>query len=369
MKFEDVIKGEDSNIYMKNKIEWLSGDETIGENTKITYFRLLNTHCKPIEEAKGKDVNKFTGDEIANTVRGCITNSNQTKRSLYSAISSYLNYCTEQNIISFNPCDTIINSKELYQVNETVLREQYMNLDEFYKWLDALDGDNVQKMSIILIRYGVPVKLTPQVRFDDVNEDTMTLDILDGDKVLMLPIDEEFIRRVKMCYNCDSNYNDKEYFNLGYILKSTRKKPLSTSSVYTMILNICERSNIPRVDISLLGKSRQLDMVFEVVKKNGEIYTEDVSNILNTLGVSNSATQITVLGRLLSIFEVEIKSRRTGKEILVVNLDGEIFGEYDSVTACAKDLSERVGNISRSTILRHARLGTDFHGLKFIKED
>ena len=369
MKFEDVIKGEDSNIYMKNKIEWLSGDETIGENTKITYFRLLNTHCKPIEEAKGKDVNKFTGDEIANTVRGCITNSNQTKRSLYSAISSYLNYCTEQNIISFNPCDTIINPKELYQVNETVLREQYMNLDEFYKWLDALDGDNVQKMSIILIRYGVPVKLTPQVRFDDVNEDTMTLDILDGDKVLMLPIDEEFIRRVKMCYNCDSNYNDKEYFNLGYILKSTRKKPLSTSSVYTMILNICERSNIPRADISLLGKSRQLDMVFEVVKKNGEIYTEDVSNILNTLGVSNSATQITVLGRLLSIFEVEIKSRRTGKEILVVDSDGEIFGEYDSVTACAKDLSERVGNISRSTILRHARLDTDFYGLKFIKED
>ena len=197
----------------------------------------------------------------------------------------------------------------------------------------------------------------------------MTLDILDGDKVLMLPIDKEFIRRVKLCYNCDSNYNDKEYFNLGYILKSTRKKPLSTSSVYTMILNICERSNIQRIDISLLGKSRQLDMVFEVVKKNGEIYTEEAGEIMEKLGVSNSPTQITVLSRLLSIFNVEIMSRRTGKEIIVVNSDGEIFGEYESVSACAKDLSERVGNISRSTILRHIRLDTDFHGLKFIKEE
>ena len=169
MKFKDVIKGEDDNIYMGNKIEWLNNDETISENTKITYFRLLNTHCRPIEEAKGKDINKFTGDEISSTVRGCITNSSQTKRSLYSAISSYLNYCVENDIISFNVCDTIINPKELYEVNEAILREQYMNLDEFYKWLDALDGDNVQKMSIILIRYGEPFKLTPQVRFDEIN--------------------------------------------------------------------------------------------------------------------------------------------------------------------------------------------------------
>ena len=367
MKFKDIIKDETNN-FLLNKIEWLNNDNSITENTKITYYRLFN-QTKDIEESKGKDINKFTGNEVEEVVKSYITNSEQTKRSLYSAISSYLNWCVDNDIISYNVCDTIINPKELYQVNETIVREQYMNLDEFYKWLDNLDGDNVQKMSIILIRYGVPVKLTPKVRFDDVNEDTMTLDILDGDKVLMLPIDEEFIRRVKLCYNCDSNYNDKEYFNLGYILKSTKKKPLSTSSVYTMILNICERSNIQRVDISLLGKSRQLDLIFEVVKKNGEIYTEDVSSILNTLGISNSPTQITVLGRLLSIFNVEIKSRRTGKEILVVNSDGEIFGEYESVSACAKDLSNKIASISRSTILRHIRLDTDFYGLKFIKED
>ena len=90
---------------------------------------------------------------------------------------------------------------------------------------------------------------------------------------------------------------------------------------------------------------------------------------MEKLGVSNSPTQITVLSRLLSNFNVEIMSRRTGKEVLVVNLDGEVFGEYESVSACAKDLSERVGNISRSTILRHIRLDKSWNELKFIKEE
>ena len=135
MKFEDIIKDE-TNIFLLNKIEWLNNDNTISENTKITYYRLFN-QTKDIEESKGKDINKFTGDEVEEVVKSC-----QTKRSLYSAISSYLNWCVENDIISYNVCDTIINPKELYEVNEAIVREQYMNLEEFYKWLDGLSADD-----------------------------------------------------------------------------------------------------------------------------------------------------------------------------------------------------------------------------------
>ena len=40
MKFEDIIKDE-TNIFLLNKIEWLNNDNTISENTKITYYRLF----------------------------------------------------------------------------------------------------------------------------------------------------------------------------------------------------------------------------------------------------------------------------------------------------------------------------------------
>ena len=244
-----------------------------------------------------------------------------------------------------------------------------MNLDEFYKWLDGLSADDNMLLCLVLCRYGVAIKQIPFVRWKDLDVENKVLYVETDNRILELIVDDMFISRVDKAKRCDETYSGKEYKDIGYMIKSLRTKPLSASGVYSLILKISEESNINRIDVNFLNKSRQLDLIFEVVKKNGEIYTEDVSNILNTLGISNSATQITVLGRLLSIFEVEIKSRRTGKEVIVVNSDGEIFGEYESVTACAKDLSERVCNISRSTILRHIRLDTDFYGLKFIKED
>ena len=368
MKFKDIIKDE-TNKFLLNKIEWLNNDNTISENTKITYYRLFN-QIKDIEESKGKDINKFTGDEVEEVVKSYITNSEQTKRSLYSAISSYLNWCVDNDIISYNVCDTIINPKELYQVNETIVREQYMNLDEFYRWLDNdLSADDNMLLCLVLCRYGVAVKQIPFIRWKDLDVENKVLYVETDNRILELIVDDMFISRVDKAKRCDETYSGKEYKDIGYMIKSLRAKPLSASGVYSLILKISEESNINRIDVNFLNKSRQLDLIFEIVKKNGKIFTEEVGEIMEKLGVSNSPTQITVLSRLLSNFNVEIMSRRTGKEVLVVNLDGEVFGEYESVSACAKDLSARVGNISRSTILRHIRMDTDFYGLKFVKEE
>ena len=73
MKFKDIVKDERNN-FLLNKIEWLNNDNSIAENTKITYYRLFN-QTKDIEESKGKDINKFTGDEVEEVVKSYITNS------------------------------------------------------------------------------------------------------------------------------------------------------------------------------------------------------------------------------------------------------------------------------------------------------
>ena len=116
-------------------------------------------------------------------------------------------------------------------------------------------------------------------------------------------------------------------------------------------------------------KDELIEMIYEAVEEN--LLNKNLEWVLGVLGLSNSPTQCTILSRELSeVFGIEVKTHRTGKEVIVIYADtGEVFGEYESVSACAKDLSERVGNISRSTILRHIRLDTDFHGLKFIKEE
>lgn len=369
MKFEDLIKDED-NRYLINKIDWLK-HSSLSDKTKITYYRLFQTNVLPVEEAYKKDVSKFSTYEVEILIRGILTNVEQTKRSTFSAVSSYLTWCVENDIISYNPTDNIADVKSLYKVNTNIVKEKYKTLDEFYNWLDGLSIDDNMKLVLVMCRYGVPIKEISNVRWDDLDRENKELYVTIKDKLLQLPVDSEFVNRVNAALRCDETYSGKEYKDIGYMIKSLKPNKLSTSGVYSLVLKASEESNINRIDVGYLYKNRKIDLIMELLKSKSELFTEDLEWVLGVLGLSNSPTQCTILSRELSeVFGIEVKTHRTGKGIMVMNVDtGEIFGEYDSVSACAKDLSERVGNISRSTILRHIRLDTDFHGLKFIKED
>lgn len=369
MKFEDLIKDED-NRYLINKIDWLE-HSNLSDKTKITYYRLFQANVLPVEEAYKKDVSKFSTYEIENLIRGIVTNVEQTKRSTFSAVSSYLTWCVENDIISYNPTDNIADARDLYRVNTNVVKEKYNTLNEFYNWLDSLSIDDNMKLVLVMCRYGVPIKEISNVKWDDLDKENKELYVTIKDKLLQLPVDNEFVNRVDKALRCDETYSGKEYKDIGYMIKSLKPNKLSTSGVYSLVLKASEESNIDRIDIGYLYKNRKIDLIMELLGSKSELFTDDLEWVLGVLGLSNSPTQCTILSRELSeVFGIEVKTHRTGKEVIVIYADtGEVFGEYESVSACAKDLSARVGNISRSTILRHIRLDTDFHGLKFIKEE
>lgn len=369
MKFEDLIKDED-NRYLINKIDWLK-HSSLSDKTKITYYRLFQTNVLPVEEAYKKDVSKFSTYEVEILIRGILTNVEQTKRSTFSAVSSYLTWCVENDIISYNPTDNIADVKSLYKVNTNIVKEKYKTLDEFYNWLDGLSIDDNMKLVLVMCRYGVPIKEISNVRWDDLDRENKELYVTIKDKLLQLPVDSEFVNRVNKAKRCDETFLGKEYKDIGYMIKSLKPNKLSTSGVYSLVLKASEESNINRIDVGYLYKNRKIDLIMELLGSKSELFTEDLEWVLGVLGLSNSPTQCTILSRELSeVFGIEVKTHRTGKEVIVIYADtGEIFGEYESISACAKDLSERVGNISRSTILRHIRMDTDFYGLKFIKED
>ena len=369
MKFEDLIKNEE-NKYLLNKIEWLE-ESNLSDKTKITYYRLFQANVLPVEEAYKKDVSKFSTYEVENLIKGIVTNVTQTKRSSFSAVSSYLGWCVENDIISYNPCDNIADVKDLYRVNTNVVKEKYNTLNEFYNWLDSLSIDDNMKLVLVMCRYGVPIKEISNVKWNDLDRENKELYVTIKDKLLQLPVDSEFVNRVNSAKRCDETYSGKEYKDIGYMVKSLKPSKLSTSGIYSLVLKASEESNIDRIDVGYLYKNRKIDLVMELLRSKSELFTEDLEWVLGVLGLSNSPTQCTILSRELSeVFGIEVKTHRTGKEIMVIYADtGEVFGEYDSVSACSKDLSNKIENISRSTILRHVRLGTDFHGLKFIKED
>ena len=369
---DKIIKNKKLNVYQKNKIEWLNDNKNngyISEETKKAYYSLLESHVHSLELANNKDLRKFTSVEIENIIKGSITDNHGTKRSIYAAINNYMIYNVERGFISYNPCDIIDTTNEnLFAVNKRVLQKAYMELDDFYKYVDSLEANPIEKMLFILVRYGCPVQYTPEVRWEDVNYEDLTMNVIVKDKNILLPIDEEFIKRIEDAYNYQGNADDV-YCDIGLIMKSKTDTPRATNSVYGITTKVAKASNKPKIDLGLLYKHRRMDMVKEIYKNKGSIGTSDLENILLTLGISATPSQTTSFTRdIKNTLDIKVKSKKTNKPIAVINIyTGEVIKTYKTAKLLTqnskKDLGFYVDKLAVIKICKGER--EEFKGLTF----
>ena len=389
MEFDKYIEAEkkrldaqrlEYDIYEKNKIEWLKDNENngyISDKTKKTYYNLLSSHVHSLEVAKGKDLNRFTSIEIESLIKSSITNNRYTKRSIYSAINNYLIYCTERGIISYNQCDGM-SKENLFIVNAKALQKQYMPLDDFYKFINKLEGTDVEKMAFILIRYGVPVKQVPLVKWEDLDENNLVLNVNVKGVEKQLPIDEEFIRRVDLAKKCSDDVDDEDnrkklsYIDAGYMIKSKREaKKISATTVYTIVENVCRDSDIERIDLGMLYKNRRYDFAIDIYEEKNELTTDNLREILDVLGVSCSPNRVTTFkSELKNIFDIDVEV--AGRvSIDVVNFEtGEVLETYPSIKALSEDSKQKFGFYIDKSIVSKIAKGEreEYKGLTFVKK-
>lgn len=371
--FQELIKNEKKrleklnlkfNEYQENKIDWLNDDENngyIAEKTKITYWRLLEVHAHSLEIANNKDLRRFTSVEIESLVKSAITNSGATKRGIFAAINNYMIYNIERGFISYNPCDSILTT-DLFEVNNKALKEQYMPLDEFYEYVDILSADDVEKMVYVLIRYGVPVSDVPNVKWEDLNVEEMILTTTVKKKVVSLPVDEEFIRRVELCKVC-SDYEDGDY-----MIKTVDGRLSSVSRIYGIIDRVSKASEIARPDMGMLFKNRRYDLALEIYEDEGQIESNDLKEILDILGLSSGNSSLTTFRKELeNIFGLEVKTKNK-RAIDVIDINtGEIIKTYESIRNVVEDSKAAFGfYIDKSVISNTCKGNRDgMKGLTF----
>ncbi len=354
--FEDIIKNEELNVYQKNKKKWLeddSGNGHIAEKTKITYWRLLNSHILELEKKYTKDLMNFTSIEIVNAVKSSVTNSTSTKSALYSAINNYLTYCVEIGEIFYNPCDTIDPvAIDLFAVNKIALKRSYMPLNEFYKYIDELCADDVEKMVYVLIRYGVPVNDVPNVRWEYLNEEKMILTTIVKEKIISLPIDEEFIKRVNLCKACSI------YKNGEYMIKTVNGEQSTVSRIYGIIDRVSKTSRAVKPNIGMLFKNRRYDLVLEKYKKEGQIELSDLKAILEALGLPSRNSSLTKFRKEIEdIFSLKVKTNfRKSIDVIDTNT-GEILKTYSSIKELAEESKETFGFYIDKSVVGHTCKG------------
>lgn len=372
--------------YEENKITWINDDENNGylsERTKITYLGVMNTHILDVEKMYNKDLRLFTSVEIQNLVKSAITNSVSTKRTIFAAINNYMVYCVLRGFISYNPCD-VIDTTNLFKVNIKVHQKNYTTLDGFYEFLDNLDGSVIDKMMFLMCRYGINVNEMGTIRWDDIDlVNGKRIKVMRKDQVIWLDIDDRFIDYAERCKNCkekvvmaagrrregdSKNVSYKEYYDYGYIIKSTveGKEVVSPNSIYNSMAAICKINKIPKMDVNLLSKARAYDYCLDLYAKKGILENKDLIAVLKHLSQTSTPNAASVLKkRLLDIFNIKIKDNDT-KRCVEVLKDCEVLGRFDSI----KELVNKSEGLfdtkfDKSAISRCAKTGGSHKGFQF----
>lgn len=306
---------ESYDKYIEKKLIFVNSNEKYSKNTKELYLKFFDNYTHPLEVAKRKDLYDFDRMEIIHLIKSAPTTSKRTKKSLFSAINSYINWACDRGFNQVgNPCDTI-KVTEILDLNEKALRESYYDLDFIYKYIElahntrSITGVSSQELIILLLlRYGLTMDESIELKKSDVDSDNLCLNIYNEQGVKTLPIDNMFLHWT------DTLLEETEFYKIGrkrttykisytpseYLLKNTSEdkanQPCVKSAVYSRYdkmfkkidsivsddEKIKELKNMRTTKISLgdLQRSRKIDLLLERFENKGYIGVEDCEEVL-----------------------------------------------------------------------------------------
>ena len=287
---------EELDEYQKNKVEWLL-NTNYNYETKRSYYSVLDSRIHALEVALNKDLYKFTQVEIENIIKGVNSFSVQTAQALFSMINSYIQWTVEigLNNKGENPCNKII-IKDVVKVNSNALKELYTTKEEFYYNIMSLEGSIIDKTIIMLLRYGVRLIDIPNLRYEDVNADDMTLKVESDGGILNIPIDELLLRCIKECKSTDeyerlSNKRDTvtKYMDFGYIIKVTDKgysrsgeEKINTRTIHTRIKKLFDENGLQKINVNSLKNMAMFDILLDIYEEHGKLTFDDADNVIKT---------------------------------------------------------------------------------------
>jgi len=146
----------------------------------------------------------FTDEEIQEVLNNSESNSVKTVTSLKSVIYNYIKF---------------YDTTRVFDEVSITTKIEYQSLNEFYKMIDNFKCSDVDKMILVLTRYGVSGKDISSIKWNDIDKGKMTIKISN----INLPIDSNFLHYLDRAYNCNS-YDYKtstiEYIDYDYIIKA-----------------------------------------------------------------------------------------------------------------------------------------------------
>ena len=252
--------------------------------SKMTIYNLYKSNVLNWEIILDKDLYEFNIQELDSLIGSIPSSSIHIKASVYNFVNQYLDYCISKRLIGINNMNAL--DRETYtSISQKLASSKLISYEQLWDMVQYMETKtNIQNiLPIIFAYYGIggnDMEYMRNLRLEDLDRENEVAYIrLQGDLKAVLPIDEElYAYCVKACDEADM---DSEYVSSSLIIKPTKKSindVVPENSIYARIYEAFDSSNIKRIRLNDLAKSRKITLLLEI-RKERYLTTLDFQNI------------------------------------------------------------------------------------------
>ena len=252
--------------------------------SKMTIYNLYKSNVLNWEIILDKDLYEFNIQELDSLIGSIPSSSIHIKANVYNFVNQYIDYCISKRLITINNMNAL--DRETYtSISQKLASSKLISYEQLWDMVQYMETKtNIQNiLPIIFAYYGIggnDMEYMRNLRLEDLDRENEVAYIrLQGDLKAVLPIDEKLYDYcVKACEEADM---DSEYVSSSLIIKPTKKSindVVPENSIYARIYEAFDSSNIKRIRLNDLAKSRKITLLLEI-RKERYLTTLDVQNV------------------------------------------------------------------------------------------
>ena len=242
-------------------------------NSKATIYNIYKKNILNWELILNKDLYEFDIAQLDELISSIPSSSIHIKASVYSFCNQYLNYCISKRIISMNNIKAL--DRNLYcEISQKLASSRLISYKQFWDMIQLMEiHTNIQNIVPIVMSYycinGDDMIYMRNLKLEDLDRDNGIAYITsEGEIKAVIPIDDKFIDYCEK--TCEIADIDPQYVSTSLIIRPTinsRSDIVPENTLYARIYESFDSSNIKRMRLNDLAKSRKIALLLDIRKR------------------------------------------------------------------------------------------------------
>ena len=296
-------------------------------NSKATIYNIYKKNILNWELILNKDLYEFDIAQLDELISSIPSSSIHIKASVYSFCNQYLNYCISKRIISMNNIKAL--DRNLYcEISQKLASSRLISYKQFWDMIQLMEiHTDIQNIIPIVMAYyciaGNDMEWMRNLKLEDLDEENEVVYITsEGEIKAVIPVDDKFIDYCKKA--CEEADIGSEYVLTNLIIKPTinsRSDIVPENSLYARIYKAFDDSNIKKIRLNDLSKSRKIGLLLDI-RKRRKLTTLDFQGVCSIFkpgcsrGIYNSLQKYYEM----ATGDVVMKANSKEEELIDVNL-------------------------------------------------